>query len=67
MYIHTIKRPAKQIPAPSLHKDSDLGVPTSPLRFYLGGMIGGRFGKRTEVNKYDSLLLQYLVALTEVV
>ena len=38
MYIHTIKRAAKRTPVPSLHKDSDLGVPTSPLRFYLRGL-----------------------------
>jgi hypothetical protein len=25
-------------PAPSLHKDSNLGVPKSPLRFYLRGL-----------------------------
>jgi hypothetical protein len=30
-------RLARQTPAPSLHKDSNLGVPTSPLRFYLRG------------------------------
>jgi hypothetical protein len=28
----------KQTPAPSLHKDSNLGVPTSPLRLYLRGL-----------------------------
>ena len=37
MYMHIIKRPTKRTPTPSLHKDSDLGVPTSPLRFYLRG------------------------------
>jgi hypothetical protein len=45
MYIHIIKRAAKRTPAPSLHKDSELGVPTSPLRFYLRGTIGGRFAQ----------------------
>ena len=40
MYIHTIKRPAKRSPAPSLHKDSNLGVPRSPLRIYLRGSEG---------------------------
>jgi len=38
IYIHIIKRPAKRTPTPSLHKDIDLGVPTSPLRFYLRGL-----------------------------
>jgi hypothetical protein len=37
MYIHIIKRAAKRTPAPSLHKDSNLGVPGSPLGFYLRG------------------------------
>ena len=37
MYIHIIKRAAKRTPAPSLHEDFDLGVPTSPLLFYLRG------------------------------
>ena len=36
-YTHIIKTPAKRTPAPSLYKDSNLGVPTSPLRFYLRG------------------------------
>ena len=31
------KQTAKRTPAPSLHKDSNQGVPTSPLRFYLRG------------------------------
>ena len=30
--------------APSLHKDYDLGVPTSPLRFYLRGEEREQFG-----------------------
>ena len=57
MYIHIIKRAAKRTPAPSLHKDSNLGVPTSPLRFYLRGWKGLWFGKRREANRCDSLFL----------
>ena len=48
MHIHIIKRPAKRTPAPSLHKDYDLGVPTSPLRLYLRESKGVYFGKRKE-------------------
>ena len=65
MYIHIIKRAAKRTPAPSLHKDSDLGFPTSPLRFYLRGESKGVcFGKRREADRCDSLFLRFL-AVTE--
>ena len=33
MYIHH-QETSQANPHPSLHKDIDLGVPTSPLRFY---------------------------------
>jgi len=51
MYIHINKRAAKRTPAPSLHKDSNLGVPTSSLRFYLRGEQRGMVGKRMEADK----------------
>ena len=64
MYIHTIKRAAKRTPAPSLHKDSNLGVPTSPVSFYLGESKGVWFGKRRDADKCDSFLL-WSLAVTE--
>ena len=38
MYVHSIKMADKRSPTPSLHKDYDLEVPTSPLRFYFRGL-----------------------------
>ena len=49
MYTHIIKKPPKRTPSPSLHKDSDLGVPTSPLRLHLRGSIKVLLGGQNEV------------------
>ena len=57
MYVHSIKMAEKRSPTPSLHKDSNLGVPTSPLRFYLGGRKGLWFGECRERYKRDYLFL----------
>lgn len=57
MYIQIIKRVAKRTSAPSLHKDSNLVVPSSPLRSYLRGLGRVMVWKRREVNESDSLFL----------